>query len=108
MDLTDLLGHERNTRTDRLHINPPQPLGDTVNSSRNLFSTLRLYVTGIIGLWAVMDSWLSWECLCEHELCEECSVLPPAPSWLYDSVVPYLSTYQNHISNPAVCVLDKL
>ncbi len=41
------------------------------------------WLTGIMGLWRVIDSWMSWECLCGHDVCEWCSCPPPAPSWLY-------------------------
>ena len=73
---------------------------------------LKIYVTGILILWSVVGSFLAWECLCGSPLCEWCSCPPPAPSWLYGSqdgsTVPYLSTYQHRITEPATCTLDKL
>lgn len=81
-----------------------------------MITALRHYVTGILALWAVVDSWMCWECLCGSPVCEWCSCPPPAPEWLYGahngsqgvSTVPYMSTYQHHIANPATCTLDKL
>lgn len=74
--------------------------------------SLKIYVTGILALWAVMDSWHAWECLCGHDVCEWCSNPPAAPVWLYGSqdgsVVPYMSTYQHRITNPVTCTLDRL
>lgn len=46
-------------------------------------TALKIYVTGILALWAVIDSWMSWECLCGHDVCEWCSHPAPAPVWLY-------------------------
>lgn len=71
--------------------------------------TLKIYVTGILALWSVVDSWMCWECLCGHTVCEWCD------GWTdddmrtrYDMPVPYMSTYQHRITNPVTCTLDKL
>lgn len=78
---------------------------------------LIIYVTGILALWRVMDSLSAWECLCGSPLCEWCACPPPAPEWLYGAHngsqgdathVPYMSTYQHHITNPVTCTLDRL
>lgn len=46
----------------------PTHQGDTVSALR----AVRDYVSGIIGLWAVVDAWNVWECLCGHTVCEWC------------------------------------
>ena len=48
-----------------------------------MVKAVRDYVTGIVGLWAVVDAWTSWECLCGSPVCEWCSNPPAAPVWLY-------------------------
>lgn len=40
-------------------------------------------ITYIPLLSAVVDSWMSWECLCGSPVCEWCSNPPAAPVWLY-------------------------